>query len=197
MSVGFLELWHNGQLVMPKKYGQNQNPGELNYLKMGLYRPETISTTSTIYLDGMTMGTTLADVTGAVTPAVDAGTPTTTVDAGTPSTTLDAGTPTQPTADAGTPTQPTADAGTPQDEQHPGSVQAGTLPGAGAGTAEPIPGGTTHDANSGGEPDQAQPPSTGAVRGGCSMAPLAAPFGLLGLLALTRLKRRRRERSNR
>ena len=61
-SVGFVELYHNGQLVLPRRYCATQFPGMTNYLKMGLYRNSTISQTGVLYHDGMVMGRTLADV---------------------------------------------------------------------------------------------------------------------------------------
>lgn len=61
-SVGFVELYHNGQLVLPRRYCATQFPGMLNYLKTGLYRNSTIAPTGVLYHDGWVMGRTLADV---------------------------------------------------------------------------------------------------------------------------------------
>jgi hypothetical protein len=61
-SVGFVELYLNGQLVLPRRYCATQFPGMLNYLKTGLYRNSTIAPTGVLYHDGWTMGRTLADV---------------------------------------------------------------------------------------------------------------------------------------
>ncbi|WP_375743175.1 heparin lyase I family protein [Corallococcus interemptor] len=61
-KVGFVELWHNGEHVLPKTYGANQFGKELNYLKMGLYRDNAIKPEGTIFHDGFTMATTLEDV---------------------------------------------------------------------------------------------------------------------------------------
>jgi hypothetical protein len=61
-SVGFVELYHNGQLVLPKRYIATQFPGMLNYLKLGLYRSDTITQTGVVYHDGFTMARSLADV---------------------------------------------------------------------------------------------------------------------------------------
>jgi hypothetical protein len=61
-SVGFVELYHNGKLVLPKRYIATQFSGMLNYLKVGLYRNETISQVGVVYHDGWVMGRTLADV---------------------------------------------------------------------------------------------------------------------------------------
>jgi hypothetical protein len=61
-SVGFVELYHNGQRVLPRRYCATQFPGMLNYLKTGLYRNSTIAPTGVLYHDGWVMGLTLADV---------------------------------------------------------------------------------------------------------------------------------------
>ncbi|WP_224246509.1 heparin lyase I family protein [Hyalangium gracile] len=61
-SVGFVELYHNGQLVLPKRYCATQYSGMLNYLKMGLYRNSTIAPVGVLYHDGWTMGRQLSDV---------------------------------------------------------------------------------------------------------------------------------------
>jgi hypothetical protein len=61
-SVGFVELYLNGQLVLPRRYCATQFPGMLNYLKTGLYRNSTIAPTGVLYHDGWIMGHTLADV---------------------------------------------------------------------------------------------------------------------------------------
>ena len=61
-TVGFVELYHNGQLVLPKRSIATQFPGMLNYLKVGLYRSDTVTQTGVVYHDGWTMARTLADV---------------------------------------------------------------------------------------------------------------------------------------
>ncbi|QSQ27496.1 heparin lyase I family protein [Pyxidicoccus parkwayensis] len=61
-SVGFVELYLNGQLVLPKRNIATQFPGMLNYLKVGLYRNETIAQTGIVYHDGWTMARKLEDV---------------------------------------------------------------------------------------------------------------------------------------
>jgi hypothetical protein len=60
--VGFVELYHQGKLVLPKRYIATQYSGMLNYLKLGLYRNETISRTGVVYHDGFTMAKNLSDV---------------------------------------------------------------------------------------------------------------------------------------
>ncbi len=59
---GFVELWHNGQLALPKTFTPTQYPGELNYLKMGLYRDDKIKEPGVLWHDGLVIGTELADV---------------------------------------------------------------------------------------------------------------------------------------
>jgi hypothetical protein len=54
-SVGFVELYLDGQLVMPRRYIATQYPGQLNYLKVGLYRDEVIEPVGILYHDTWTM----------------------------------------------------------------------------------------------------------------------------------------------
>ncbi len=61
-NVGFVELYLNGKLVLPKSHCATQFSGMLNYLKMGLYRNSTIAPVGVLYHDGWTMGRTLSDV---------------------------------------------------------------------------------------------------------------------------------------
>ncbi len=61
-NVGFVELYHNGQLVLPRRYCATQFSGQTNYLKTGLYRSSSITQTGVLYHDGWIMGRTLADV---------------------------------------------------------------------------------------------------------------------------------------
>jgi hypothetical protein len=61
-SVGFVELYHNGTLVLPKRSCATQFSGMLNYLKVGLYRNSTIAPVGVLYHDGWSMGRTLAEV---------------------------------------------------------------------------------------------------------------------------------------
>lgn len=61
-KVGFVELYRNGKLVAPKTYAATQFGGERNYLKLGLYRDNSISQVGVVYHDGFAMGTTLDDV---------------------------------------------------------------------------------------------------------------------------------------
>jgi hypothetical protein len=61
-SVGFVELYHNGQLVLPKRNIATMYSGMLNYLKVGLYRSDTVTQTGVVYHDGWTMARSLQDV---------------------------------------------------------------------------------------------------------------------------------------
>ncbi|WP_257458635.1 heparin lyase I family protein [Archangium lipolyticum] len=61
-STGFVELYLNGQLVLPKKYSATLYSGMTNYLKVGLYRNSTIAPTGVVYHDGWVQGRSLADV---------------------------------------------------------------------------------------------------------------------------------------
>ena len=61
-SVGFVELYLNGQLVLPKRNIATQFSGMLNYLKVGLYRSDTVTQTGIVYHDGWTMARKLEDV---------------------------------------------------------------------------------------------------------------------------------------
>ncbi len=61
-SEGFIELWYDGQRVIPKSYMATQFPGMTQYLKQGLYRNNTISQTGVVYHDGFVIGETLEDV---------------------------------------------------------------------------------------------------------------------------------------
>jgi hypothetical protein len=58
-SVGFIELWHNGKLVLPKRYMKTRANV---YLKQGLYRSNTITQDGVLYHTGMVTGRTLASV---------------------------------------------------------------------------------------------------------------------------------------
>ncbi|KFE62755.1 heparin lyase I family protein [Hyalangium minutum] len=61
-SAGFVELYHQGQLVLPKRSCATQFSGQVNYLKMGLYRNSTITQTGVVYHDNFVMGRSLSDV---------------------------------------------------------------------------------------------------------------------------------------
>ncbi|MCY1045700.1 heparin lyase I family protein [Corallococcus sp. bb12-1] len=61
-SVGFVELYYDGNLVLPKRNIATQYSGQLNYLKIGLYRNDTIAPVGVVYHDGWVMGRTKEDV---------------------------------------------------------------------------------------------------------------------------------------
>jgi uncharacterized protein (TIGR03382 family) len=61
-KVGFVELYKDGKLAVPKTMAATQFGREKNYLKLGLYRDASISQVGVVYHDGFTMGTTLEDV---------------------------------------------------------------------------------------------------------------------------------------
>ncbi|PTL80691.1 heparin lyase I family protein [Vitiosangium sp. GDMCC 1.1324] len=61
-SVGFVELYLNGQRVLPKRNVATMYSGQTNYLKVGLYRNSTISQVGVVYHDGWIQGRSLADV---------------------------------------------------------------------------------------------------------------------------------------
>lgn len=68
-NKGFVELWVDGKLVVPKRPAAGLFPGMSNYLKQGLYRNDTIAEVGVVYHDGMVVGTTLADVLPPLPPA--------------------------------------------------------------------------------------------------------------------------------
>ncbi|WP_372338337.1 polysaccharide lyase [Corallococcus llansteffanensis] len=168
-SVGFVELWHNGKQVLAKKKAMTMYAGQSSYLKMGLYRDDSITPVGVVYHDGYIQATSREDVFPPVVQPdpqpVDAGTP---VDPA-----VDAGSPVDPVVDAGTPVdpEPVVDAGTPVD---PDPTQGGTKPDT---AVKPLP------LDEGDE----------RYQGGCSASggSLAA-FSLLGLLGLLGSRRRRR-----
>jgi hypothetical protein len=60
--VGFIELYHNGHLVVSKRYMATMYSGTTHYLKAGLYRNSTISQVGVVYHDGWIQGRSLPDV---------------------------------------------------------------------------------------------------------------------------------------
>ncbi len=65
-NVGFVEMWKDGQLVLPKTYTSTMETYngyvDPTYSKIGYYRNEAISGTSAIYIDDYKVGTSYADV---------------------------------------------------------------------------------------------------------------------------------------
>lgn len=74
-KIGFVELYHDGRLVVPKQHIATQFPGLENYLKIGLYRDEEVEDDGVVYHDDWAMGRTLASVTRAPEPPVPAPAP--------------------------------------------------------------------------------------------------------------------------
>jgi MYXO-CTERM domain-containing protein len=109
-SVGFVELWHNGQLVLPRYKHATMYPGDGIYLKLGLYRSDTVQPVGIVYHDGFVQATQLEDVLS-LGPRPDAGTPA--PDAGTPAPDAGTGSPSSPGESAPplTPTFPQPDTG--------------------------------------------------------------------------------------
>ena len=104
-AVGFVELWHNGQRVLSRYAHATMYPGDGIYLKLGLYRSDTVQPVGVVYHDGFVQGTRLEDVwPPAPTPTPDAGTPAPGPDAGTtPGGTTPPIVPTSPPPEIGTP----------------------------------------------------------------------------------------------
>ncbi|QDE88281.1 carbohydrate-binding protein [Myxococcus xanthus] len=67
-KAGFVQLWHNNEVVVPKTYVATQFGKEMNYLKLGLYRDDTIRPEASVYHDGFTMASTLEEVMPPPTP---------------------------------------------------------------------------------------------------------------------------------
>jgi Polysaccharide lyase len=110
-SVGFCELWYDGQHVASRTFGATLFPGTWVYLKQGLYRDNSIVPTAVVFHDGMTVATALDDVLppAAPPPPTDPPTPTPA-----PAPPPDSTPPTDsapPTDTAPTPTTPVAQTG--------------------------------------------------------------------------------------
>ncbi|WP_224361357.1 polysaccharide lyase [Hyalangium versicolor] len=161
-SVGFIELWHNREKVLAKRNLATLYAGSKVYLKLGLYRSDTISQTGVVYHDGFIQATKLEDVL----PSTPAPTP-------------DAGTPDAGTGDAGSPSTPDAGVSSPEDPGTGGEATPPvTTPGDNPGTGTPGVGTPT------------DPGSVEATQYGCTASggPLAvmALITLLGLVGLRR-----------
>jgi hypothetical protein len=61
-AVGFVELYNQGQVVVPRTPVATMYRGMRNYLKLGLYRNETIAPEGVVFHDGMVQATALEDV---------------------------------------------------------------------------------------------------------------------------------------
>jgi hypothetical protein len=133
-TVGGVEVWYDGQHVLPFTHDATLFPNDTIYVKQGLYRKDVIDYPQTVYHCGMTVATELSDVWGDVL-GVDGGVPV--PDAGSPE--IDAGPP--PEIDAGPP--PEIDAGPPPE------VDAGPPPEVDAGPPHEVDAGPPHEADAG------------------------------------------------
>ncbi len=61
-NVGFVELYLNGDLVLPRTPAATNVSGQLNYLKQGLYRDAAIAPVGIVYHAGMIQATSFDDV---------------------------------------------------------------------------------------------------------------------------------------
>lgn len=71
-NVGFVEMYHNGQQVVPLTPMATLYPGQGVYVKQGLYRNSTIAPQGVVFHDGFTVATDLTDVLPTMQPAVTA-----------------------------------------------------------------------------------------------------------------------------
>lgn len=69
-KVGFIEVWYDGQHVLPRTYAATRAN---DYLKLGLYRAASIQPTAVLYQDAMVRGETLEDVMPPSAPPKDNG----------------------------------------------------------------------------------------------------------------------------
>ncbi|HZR10265.1 MAG TPA: polysaccharide lyase [Myxococcales bacterium] len=81
---GYVELYYDGTKVLDRTSVQTLYPGTYAYMKQGLYRDASITPIGVVYHDGMTMGTTLADVAPQLVAPPPAPPPAPVPDAGTP-----------------------------------------------------------------------------------------------------------------
>ncbi|RKG99622.1 carbohydrate-binding protein [Corallococcus carmarthensis] len=61
-NVGFVELYYNGNLVVPMRNIATRYPDTAGYIQLGYYRDASIAQTASLYHDGFTMATTLEEV---------------------------------------------------------------------------------------------------------------------------------------
>jgi len=173
-KTGYVQLWHNGKRVLPKTYGATQYGKEVNYLKLGLYRDESIRPEASVYHDGFIMASKLEDVMPPPPPPAPEPTPPVVSEP-------------LPTPELPTPPEPPSDPVAGGEPPMPEAPTLGAQPGVGAMPGEDLPGsgssGMPGDRNVG-------PQGCGASASGTSGAPIAAAAGLLALGAL--LGRRRK-----
>ncbi|HYV45088.1 MAG TPA: polysaccharide lyase [Myxococcaceae bacterium] len=81
-GVGFVELWYDRQLVVPKSLVRTlYSSADTNYLKMGLYRDEATDPTQVLFQDGVIQATTYEEAAATArvdplpSPSPDAGSP--------------------------------------------------------------------------------------------------------------------------
>ena len=187
-SVGYLEIWIDGVLVMPKHLTSTMYPGMRNYLIVGLYRNGEIGdpnllypngthvygtdgTPGVAYLDGFVVGKTQASVLAELPFGPQP------VPAPTPA-------PTPTPADGGTPVA-AADAGTPAPVAAVGA-DAGTVGNTPVDTPVSLPSAAT-------PPPSIATSGIGSPGGGCSSGGASLAWLALPLLALALLRRRRPE----
>jgi hypothetical protein len=202
-STGAVEVWYDGQHVLPLTPTATLFAGDTVYLKQGLYRKSAINYTQTLYDWGMTIATSLSDV---LPNAQDAGTGGTAVDAGTGSTggaPSDAGV-TSGNGDAGSSEPgrgvPAADSGS-----EPPLVDAGTTehdagispPESDAGSISDTDAGETGTSSTGGSTTTSSGTGTGSEitpkRSGCASTGDTWALALaVALGSLVATKRRRR-----
>jgi hypothetical protein len=180
-TTGGVEVWYDGQHVLPFTSTATLFPGDTVYLKQGLYRKSAINYTQTLYHWGMTIATDLSDV---LSSAPDAGAGP--LDAG--SVTPDAGSSGHgggsPEVDAGSPAPPVVDAGTPYQDAGTGSV---TVPESDAGTVLEDAGsesqaGSSTSSGSSSSPTVSGGESSPGKTGGCDSTGGSWALALLGLL---------------
>jgi len=196
-NVGFVELWYDGKLVLPKRMTRTMfSSSDSNYMKMGLYRDEAVRPTAVLYHDGLVQATTLEE---AMRPALvseeEGADPT--------STPQEPGTSQGPIADPGTLPEEDepVDPGAPQQEE-PGLADEGSPADGIAQGPQPGPGvglepGLTADVT--GSEQEALNPQAGCSTGAASSAPWAWLLGAFALLPVAGLRRRvgRRDQARR
>jgi len=55
-SQGFVELWHNGELIQEKRFAATLRPGLFSYLKLGYYRSAGHTTPGVVWHDSIGIG---------------------------------------------------------------------------------------------------------------------------------------------
>ncbi|MGI5861645.1 MAG: heparin lyase I family protein [Myxococcales bacterium] len=194
-SEGFIELYYDGQLVLPKTMAATQFSGQSQYLKQGLYRHEAISAVGVVYHDGMIIGTTREDVmSNAPTEPTEPTNPTEPTDPTEPTNPTEPTDPTNPTepTDPTNPTEPT-DPTEPAEPTYPTEPTDPTEPAEPTNPTEPTdptePGQPNEPGNPNTDPgnvDEGSPeaPAKGDAAAGCSSAGSGQLGGLLMVLAL-------------